>query len=482
MLFLNLIEKQLPRYVKKLSIKFIQLLIVKLNFGELYSMNLKQILVLIIRSKIFIPFISFYVSTKIRKFSNIRKHKNNLIISILVLNEERWLEEINVLDSDPRVQVLVLPSETQSLISSFFLSTLRGKFKGVSWADPKYSNLIRPIMSLYVEYLRLFIPSLSFFKQFDFIGSCSFYYFQDHPWQKASSISGKPFICFHKENQKDDSVLEYMIKVYRNRAIKFYGRLIFVYNNKEKECMERSGIVSPEKIVVTGSMRMDKLLPIPKSSIYDEHINSVTLFSFRHAFGGMRLGEDEDIANGGFSFSGNTGCVNYFNHVHGAIAKFALDNPSVPVYIKPKWMGGWYESIAKAIKKETGFYPDEINNLRIGIDIKAQDLINCSKVIIGINSTALIESRIMGRKVIIPVFDELITKYDKHIYYKKYFDNEFVKVNNTTQLNQEIYKLLNEKNTSPASNNLITEFLGFNDSNSKNRVLQSMSAIKLKSS
>ena len=50
-----------------------------------------------------------------------------------------------------------------------------------------------------------------------------------------------------KENQKDDSIMELMINEYKNKGIKFEGNFVFVYNRKEKECMEKKLCVRIQK-------------------------------------------------------------------------------------------------------------------------------------------------------------------------------------------------------------------------------------------
>ena len=263
-----------------------------------------------------------------------------------------------------------------------------------------------------------------------------------------------------------------MVDEYRNKGIKFKGNYIFVYNRKEKECMVRGKIFDPNKIIITGSLRMDSLISKSRQNNFNKSNNALTLFSFRHAFGGMRFREDDF---GGFSISKNNGCVEFFDNVHGDIAIFAINNPSIPVYIKLKWELNWIDYVSDSIFKKTGKYIDDIPNLYIGSDFNIQELIDKSRVIVGINSTVLIEARILAKPVIIPIFDELEKKYYKNVYFKKYFQSEFSVIREKGNFLEKLTKIYkNTDSLKPVGSDIVEEFLGFFDCNTLNRVINEM--------
>ena len=61
----------------------------------------------------------------------------------------------------------------------------------------------------------------------------------------------------------------------------------------------------------------------------------------------------------------------------------------------------------RQLKKYIKIYNDSLSNVIITSEIPAQDLIKKSKLVIGINSSALIEAKVLGIDVLIPIFDEL---------------------------------------------------------------------------
>ncbi len=193
----------------------------------------------------------------------------------------------------------------------------------------------------------------------------------------------------------------------------------------------------------------------------------VTLFSFRHAIGGLLL----DDGDGGFSVGRTSGFIDYFDQVHAAMALLARRYPDRTVHIKPKWMGGWAERVEDAIRRLTGLSPAEIPNLRIGADIGAQELIRRSGVVVGINSTALIEARVLGRPVIVPVFAEAAERYRGNVYFQKFFGSDFHVAETLDALVAAVAELLSGATVSLASDDLVTEFLGFRDGRSTARVV-----------
>ena len=124
-----------------------------------------------------------------------------------------------------------------------------------------------------------------------------------------------------------------------------------------------------------------------------------------------------------------------------------------------------------AIKDYTKIDPCKIANLHIIDKEDPQELIKNSNLIIAINSTALIESRILGKKTAVPVFYEASRELYDYIYLKKYFNNELIKLNsledfiNTIKESVKINFSFNKIN----NNNFVTDYIGFFDKNHAKR-------------
>ena len=110
------------------------------------------------------------------------------------------------------------------------------------------------------------------------------------------------------------------------------------------------------------------------------------------------------------------GFYKLFDSVHGTIAKFAKNNPSIEVIIKIKWEDEiWEKKIIESIEKyKLNFH--EIDNLKIDWKTDAQKLINLNDTIVSFNSTTLTEALYLGKKTIIPIYEEAKNKYAKNAY------------------------------------------------------------------
>jgi hypothetical protein len=252
--------------------------------------------------------------------------------------------------------------------------------------------------------------------------SCTFWYIRDKDWEVASANVGIPFYVFHKENMKDPAILARMKLAYEERGYKFYGTYIFTYNEYERECIIDSKVAAADKVIVAGSILAQQTLKlaklVPKTARASTKL--VLFFSFRHLIGGMR----SNFQEGGFVKNRAEGCCDFFDIYHLSAFDFARNNPSIEVVIKTKWSGKWTDEILSLFRsKRTNC--SQPSNLRLDHRTPAVSLIKNSAIVLGINSTALIEARLFGKPVIIPMFAEAATKYNDRIYFKEFFNSEF---------------------------------------------------------
>jgi hypothetical protein len=93
----------------------------------------------------------------------------------------------------------------------------------------------------------------------------------------------------------------------------------------------------------------------------------------------------------------------FCRQTHLAIREFADANPEARVIIKPKWAGDWLDKLDDIWGSSACTLPQ---NLSIQTGISAQSLIRTSDVVVGFNSTVLLEAGIIGKPVIFPLFAE----------------------------------------------------------------------------
>ena len=410
---------------------------------------------------LWIIYFVFFIK-KIDSKSNLRKSK----LRVIALNYKRWSQDLDALNNNSDIQILILPERIQDNLGSLFLYPLRDKITYENQWELENIDYINKYQEKYKTYLISFLKKLNKILKIDCIISCTFYYRRDKAWEKASQFADIPYISIHKECMKDEIIIETMIRRYFERRYSFHGSNIIVYNNNEKNCLIKGNVTKSNKIKVLGCMRMDKYFKeVKKIKPLSEHC--VTLFSFRPTIGGIKISDDI----GGFSRSNKNGAIQYFNSVHSTIALFAKNNPNIQVYIKTKWKENWIDRIEDCLNKELNINVQDIKNLCITSDINSYELIKKSSIIIGANSTSLIEAIILKRLVIIPILDEMQNKYKNYLYFQKYFSQNFI----TPKSKNELTKILNKKvSDSPKFINhpdqIIYDFLGYKDGRSVERI------------
>ncbi|GIK79319.1 MAG: hypothetical protein BroJett024_04240 [Alphaproteobacteria bacterium] len=435
-------------------------------------MALKELVRIAARQRALVPLVARWAARQVRPFGN---RDGDARTTVLALNAPRYRADLRMLDAHPDIRIVTLPEAVQDKINALFLARIHPLIarSATAYFDETNSAILETRLQLRA-YLRAFLPTFCRLAGIDAMTTCTFYYVRDREWEAAAQEVGIPFIVGHKENMKDEVIIPEMIRQYRERSYKFHGTQLAVYNAGERRCLVDGAVARPETIVLTGCPRLDPLLHKRAAGEFAPPRKLVTLFSFRHLVGGMRLTE----ARGGFVSARNHGLVAYFDKTHAAFARAAQRNPDWEFVIKPKWAERWSEEIEDAIVRELGVGSAAIPNLSISIERPAQQLIEESAVIAGVNSTSLIEARIAGRPVVIPVFEEAAGIHQDRIYFRKYFGTEFL-VGETPEhfITQIEAAMRAERSLVPGDGTaLIEEFFGFADGRATERLAAVFSA------
>ena len=411
--------------------------------------------------KWFMPFLVFYVRRRLRPLNGASNSAER--IRLLVLNAERMPQDLEVLGEHADVELMSLPSDVQALINSIFYWRTRALMSGNAWDSVRlFHHADHPVVAAArndsYAYLCRFLPALARRARLHAMISCSFFYRQDIEWQRAGATAGFPFFALHKENMQDEAIQANSIAHYRGLKFRFHGERLFVFNRLVKHVLVEAGVCPESRAHVAGAVRLDRIYRRRESGRIADPKRQVVLFSFHHAIGLLKLSDKGEF----FSDDPNTGFVEYFDLVHVAIARLAREHPDVSFIIKPKWGGPWCERIGDAIRRVIALDPDELPNLTIDETLHAQNLIETSSVVVGVNSTTLLEAKLIGRRVVIPLFAEAAGKYyDDHIYFKKYLDS-FRVARSPTELEEAIMAQLDEREPwpPPMPPQMIEDFLG----------------------
>ena len=175
-----------------------------------------------------------------------------------------------------------------------------------------------------------------------------------------------------------------------------------------------------------------------------------------------------------FSARDHVGFVELFRDVHVGFAETALKHPALKFFYKTKPVAGWAEEIRSIVEKELGRPFESISNLQIADPwTPAPSLMRQSRFVVGLNSTVLIEARILGVPTVMPYFAEAQTKYPYNVYFHAFHDvfaaprskSEFLECLERG-ISGEMLHLENRQRVSE----LLRDYVGFDDGRTAERV------------
>ncbi len=424
----------------------------------------------------FPSFFSFIYAYLIFYFLCNKKITKKNKLNLLILNKHRFLGEIESLNKRFNFNYIIISHLGHSLISEPFVKLIRSKKKNNKWYEIYDKKYYKDYLKLHADFLSQF---LKYFKQISKINTIitpSIWYSQDKAWEIAAKQSKIKYISLHRENTKDKSKegLNNISKSYKYFCPFYFGDYIFVFNKIEKKILLKSNIIKSEKhIIVVGCSRIDELY---EKKINTKNKNYITLFSFfENALGYNQKGNK--FIMGGFTGSGKFSTKKYFNKVHQIFFEAAIQNKKQKYIIKLKFNNIWKNKILEIKKKVEKKYQIKIDNVEIiGEQALSKDILSKSKVVIGINSLSLIEARIMGIPVIVPVFEEFKKHMKKNVYFSEHFNYELKKVENEKLFQNLInsYSAKKFKKKKILNKKIVEDYLGFYDNKSSLRTYQNL--------
>ena len=248
-------------------------------------------------------------------------------------------------------------------------------------------------------------------KPIDVVLTGNFAYFTEREFAVALEQAGTPFLALHKENVRPPRrVQEYWFTLYKDRRGKFGGRRILVYNEIERELEISAGVIDPKDVVVTGMPRLDKLhrWRIEHAGPVSGQKPQILFFAFarsdkltaiqRKASAGVP-GDMEAMEGEWGTLSWGRYCVD----THKAIIDLARENPNFEVIVKSKGQKRKLNDILRILSDMKEELPANVTLITSGDPF---DLIARCQVVVGFNTTGLLEAIATGKPVIVPRFAE----------------------------------------------------------------------------
>jgi hypothetical protein len=268
----------------------------------------------------------------------------------------------------------------------------------------------------YRQFLREVWKRLTTSYPIDAVVGVNFGYYVQREFAAALEESGTPFIVLQKENLNGMTArrADFWRIVYEKGRGKFTGRKILVYNDTERELQISSGIVDAGNVIVTGMPRLDRIHRWRRDHAGSEIKRAQVLF---FGFGrkdkvpGRNLkklkakgllttaAELEEAGEQWSELSWDQLCAGACR----GIAAFASSRPDVQVIVKTKGQTTQAQETTELLRGGEDL-PANIQVIRGGDPF---ELITESSVVVGFNTTGLIEAVAAGKPVVVPWFGEV---------------------------------------------------------------------------
>lgn len=265
-------------------------------------------------------------------------------------------------------------------------------------------------------------------KNFDFDGfiSFNFCYKAERELQAAATIEKLKFICLHKENvytPGENLVSKY---IYKKHLGKFEGYTIAVYSEKEKKDILDAKLIDKKRIKVIGCARSDQafsyrnIIPSYKIVYYSIENGRGTPERFFKIY--------PDKFRNIFNFSGKKFSNFSWDEIHNKtiknLIKLASEDKKLRIIIKEKQ--GAYNNY-KDLKLPS--------NCTLIFGGTGEKFLKDCKVVIGLNTTAILEAIAANRYILIPFY-----KHKNDNYKKNFLLNLRLSQNNYVFEEREFYK------------------------------------------
>ena len=433
-----------------------------------FVLKVKDIYHFILRKN---PVIFALIYAVIFKFSKKKiSKKKNSTKKILVLNKIRFWKDLEELDKSESLEFFYFEKSKMSLLIEPFVKTIRKKIKSPTnvtyWHDYKNEKFFIDYLNSHSKFIFYFLKYFNFLNRFDSIITPSLWYLQDQALEKGANLLNKRFIFLHKENSVQNSNIEEQTNIIKKRLINF-GPMSFVvvYNENSKRLICETKKIDANRIFVLGCPRIDEYV---KSS--SNTPKTITLSSFRYDLS-LNYFKAYDRTNHPFE-TNDKNLILFFNKVHSLFIDLAAKNKKKEFLIKIKYSHIWKKKIEDLIIEKENKINRKIVNLKIiSNEVHMSQVLQNTKLLIGINSLSLVEARILGIPCIVPNF-KTIENYDKELFFRDYFNNELIEVKDENEFNTKINFFLDknfEKKITEYNKLFIKEFFGFIDGKNTSR-------------
>jgi hypothetical protein len=339
---------------------------------------------------------------------------NKVNYRVLVIGRSIFADDIKaMLEFSGQIKYLTIHLERWRLIFDYFVNGQERQ--SLEERDYHVSPHCLAGRQNYYNFLKKVFPYLKKWLSFQACLTGNILYTAQQEWAKVCEENNVPFIVLHKEAIVLPEVYQNFLNNYRN--CKFFGSKILFYNRQCQEGFLSLNIegLAADKTALVGIPRLDFCFAGARLGI--KNAKQIVFFSFMPRFSFRFLISDENV----LAKIDQRG-TEFFKW----IMEFARRHDDYEVIIKTK-MAEQYFGHARKILADN--FKEEIKNLVITREADPSQLIKDSAMVIGFNSTTLIEALIADKMVISPHFEDIVEQewtffegYESLIKYAKNFE------------------------------------------------------------
>ena len=271
--------------------------------------------------------------------------------------------------------------------------------KILNLSDLKYVSKnpeIEQLKKNYKEFLKIFLKTLQTKYKFNIFIGFNFKYLAEREVHTACSELKIPFLILYKESIHTEIQKKYFLHVHKKTNEKFHGFKVAVYSKYAKKFLTEPKIAKSSKIEIVGCSRLydsfllRKIKPNKQILYYaiqdDRGLPTPLIIKYGKYF--FKNLDNKKI------FDINSDWRKLHLKIIKILKKFALNYPDITIQIKIK-------NKNKSNKNDYVNLPKNINVIYSGA---GHELLRDSKIVIGWNTTYILEAIAANRFILLPYF------------------------------------------------------------------------------
>lgn len=327
------------------------------------------------------------------------KTNNKEKYRILVLTKIGGIDDLMGIPKNKNNDILFLECN-RSIFKKIYFSIY--KIKDKKELDTKVNEILK---KKYINFLTKILIKICKIYKFDGIIGFNYNYFAERDLQIACTKLKIPFLLLYKESVITAAEKKYLQYTLKKSNDKFNGYKIAVYSNDAKKDFYQTNFFYKNKIEVVGCARLNKSFSYkskkPKKKIVYYAIQDDRGLPHRY----LRAFGNKFFNNLGYhkKYNPKYNWGDMHTKVLKILKKFAVNNPEIEIIIKVK-IGYLTKSYSPGSTVNVKQYSNLPKNIKLQYHGAGHQLLETSKVVIGWNSTALLEAIAANRFILLPYF------------------------------------------------------------------------------